>query len=600
MTINGWLQIFVFLGLIFAVTKPLGVFMARVFAGERTFLDPVLRPIERLLYRITGVDEKHEMRWTEYATSMLLFSAVSMLVLYLLQRVQGALPLNPQHLGAVTPTHLAFNTAASFTTNTNWQAYAGETTMSYFTQMAGLAFHNFASAATGIVLAIAFIRGIARRQMNTLGNFWVDFVRCCLWVLLPFCVVGSLLLVSQGVVQNLKPYDTVKLVDPQPVQRVGTDGKAVVDAAGKPVMDIVTTQTIAQGPVASQEIIKEWGTNGGGFFNANSAHPFENPTPITNLIQLFCIFAIGAGLTYTLGRMTGSSAHGWAVWSAMALLFLVGVTVAYWAEAQGNPLYPITVAQHATALQPGGNMEGKEVRFGIANSALFATVTTDASCGAVNSWHDSFTPLGGMVPLVNIMLSEVIFGGVGSGMYGILVYIVLAVFIAGLMVGRTPEYLGKKIEAYDVKMAMLVSLVFPLIILSLTGISMVKGFGTSGISNPGPHGLSQILYAFTSSAGNNGSAFGGLTVNTLWYDTATAITTLVGRFFMIIPMLAIAGNLAQKKYVPPSLGTFPVTTPLFTLLLISVIVILGALTFFPALSLGPILEHLLMHVGKTF
>jgi potassium-transporting ATPase potassium-binding subunit len=600
MTLNGWLQILVFLGLTFAVTKPLGVFMTRVFARERTFLDPVLRPIERLLYRLTGVDESHEMPWTEYATAMLLFSAVSMLVLYLIQRIQGMLPFNPQHLGAVTPEHLAFNTAASFTTNTNWQAYSGETTMSYFTQMAGLAFHNFASAATGIALAIAFIRGIARRQMNTLGNFWVDFVRCCLWVLLPFSIVGALFLVSQGVVQNLKPYDTVKLVETQQVQRVGADGKAVVDASGKAVMDTVATQTIAQGPVASQEIIKEWGTNGGGFFNGNSAHPFENPTPITNLFEMFCIFAIGAGLTYTLGRMTGSPAHGWAVWSAMAILFLAGVSVAYWAEAQGNPLYPATVAQHSSNLQPGGNMEGKETRFGIANSALFATVTTDASCGAINGWHDSYTPLGGMVPLVNIMLSEVIFGGVGSGMYGILIYVVLAVFIAGLMVGRTPEYLGKKIEAYDVKMAMLVSLVFPLIILSLTGISMVKGFGTSGISNPGPHGLTQVLYAFTSSAGNNGSAFGGLTVNTLWYDGATGLTTLLGRFFMIIPMLAIAGNLAQKKYVPPSLGTFPVTTPLFTLLLISVILILGALTFFPALSLGPILEHLLMHVGKTF
>jgi K+-transporting ATPase ATPase A chain len=601
MTLNGWLQILVFLALIFAITKPLGVFMTRVFAREKTFLDPVLRPIERLLYRVTGVDEAHEMRWTEYAITMLVFSAVSMLVLYLIQRIQGSLPFNPQHFGAVAPAHLAWNTAASFTTNTNWQAYSGETTMSYFTQMAGLAFHNFASAATGIALAIAFIRGIARRQMQTLGNFWVDFVRCCLWVLLPFCVFGSLFLVSQGVVQNLKPYDTVKLIEPQQVQRVGADGKPVVDAAGKPVMDTVTTQTIAQGPVASQEVIKQWGTNGGGFFNANSAHPFENPTPLTNLFQLFSIFAIGAGLTYTLGRMTNSPAHGWAVWSAMAILFLVGVTVTYWAEAQGNPLYPATIAQHATTLQPGGNMEGKEVRFGIANSALFATVTTDASCGAVNGWHDSFTPLGGMVPMVNIMLSEVIFGGVGSGMYGVLIYVVLAVFIAGLMVGRTPEYLGKKIEAYDVKMAMLTSLVFPLIILSLTGISTVKGFGTAAIFNPGPHGLSEILYAFTSSAGNNGSAFGGLSpINTPWYDAATGMTTLLGRFFMIIPMLAIAGNLAQKKYVPPSLGTFPVTTPLFTLLLISVILILGALTFFPALSLGPILEHLLMHVGKTF
>ncbi len=601
MTINGWLQIFVFLALILAVTKPLGIFMARVFEGERTFLDPLLRPVERFIYRITGVDDKHEMRWTEYAIAMLLFSAVSMLVLYLIERVQYWLPFNPQHFAGVTPEHLAFNTAASFTTNTNWQAYSGETTMSYFTQMAGLAFHNFTSAATGIVLAIAFIRGIARRQMQTLGNFWVDFTRCCLWVLLPFCVVGALFLVSQGVVQNLKPYDTVKLVEPQQVQRVGADGKPVVDANGKPVMDTVTTQTIAQGPVASQEVIKEFGTNGGGFFNANSAHPFENPSPLTNLFELFCIFAIGAGLTYTLGRMTGSIAHGWAVWSAMAILFLCGVTVAYWAEARGNPLYPSGVEQqHVMHAQPGGNMEGKEVRFGIANSALFATVTTDASCGAINGWHDSFTPLGGMVPMVNIMLSEVIFGGVGSGMYGILVYIVLAVFIAGLMVGRTPEYLGKKIEAYDVKMAMLVSLVFPLIILTLTGISSVKGFGTSGITNPGPHGLSQILYAFVSSAGNNGSAFGGLTINTLWYDAATAFTMLLGRFFMIIPMLGIAGSLAQKKYVPPSLGTFPVTTPLFTFLLISVILILGALTFFPALSLGPILEHLLLYAGKTF
>ncbi len=600
MTVNGWLQILVFLGLILAVTKPLGVFMTRVFSGERTFLDPALRPLERLLYRATGVDEKHEMRWTEYATAMLLFSGVSMLVLYLIQRVQGMLPLNPQHFGAVAPEHLAFNTAASFTTNTNWQAYSGETTMSYLTQMAGLAYHNFASAATGIALAIAFVRGIARRQMQTIGNFWVDMVRASLWVLLPFSILGALLLVSQGVVQNLKPYDTVKLVEPQQAPRVGADGKPVVDAAGKPVMDTITTQTIAQGPVASQEIIKEWGTNGGGFFNANSSHPFENPTPFTNLIEMFSIFAVSAGLTYTLGRMTGSPAHGWAVWAAMAILFLAGVTVAYWAESQGNPLYPSTVAQRASDAQPGGNMEGKETRFGIASSALFATATTDASCGAINGWHDSFTPLGGLVPLVNIMLSEVIFGGVGAGLYGILIYIVLAVFIAGLMVGRTPEYLGKKIEAYNVKMAMLVALVFPLVILSLTGISIVKDFGTSGISNPGPHGLTQVLYAFTSAAGNNGSAFGGLTVNTLWYDTAIGITMLVGRFFMIIPMLAIAGNLAHKKYVPPSLGTFPVTTPLFTLLLISVILILGALTFFPALSLGPILEHLLLYTGKTF
>jgi K+-transporting ATPase ATPase A chain len=435
--------------------------------------------------------------------------------------------------------------------------------------------------------------------MQTIGNFWVDLVRGCLWVLLPFCVIGALLLVSQGVVQNLRPYDKAALVEPQQVQKVGPDGKPVVGPDGKPIMDTVSEQTIAQGPVASQEIIKEFGTNGGGFFNANSAQPFENPTPFTNLIEMFCIFSIGAGLTYTLGRMTGSQRHGWAVWAAMAILFLAGVTVAYWAEARGNPLLAQT-DQRVTATQAGGNMEGKEVRFGIANSALFATVTTDASCGAINGWHDSYTPLGGVIPLVNIMLSEVIFGGVGAGMYGILIYVVIAVFIAGLMVGRTPEYLGKKIEAYDVKMAMLVALVFPLVILVFTGISSASGFGISSISNPGPHGLTQILYAFTSGAGNNGSAFGGLTVNTLWYDATIGITMLIGRFFMIIPMLAIAENLAEKKYVPPSLGTFPVTTPLFTALLIGVILIVGALTFFPALSLGPVLEHLLMATGKTF
>jgi potassium-transporting ATPase potassium-binding subunit len=599
MTPNGWFQILFFLLLILAITKPMGIFMARVFSREKTFLDPVLRPVERLVYRLSGVDESHEMRWTEYAGSMLLFSVASMLLLYLIERVQLHLPFNPQKFTAVLPEHLAWNTAASFTTNTNWQAYSGESTMSYFTQMAGLAYHNFISAATGIALAIALIRGIARRQMQTIGNFWVDMVRSCLWVLLPFSIVGALLLVSQGVVQNLKPYDTVKLVESQQVQHVNPDGKPAVDASGKPVMDTVSTQSVAQGPVASQEIIKEWGTNGGGFFNANSSHPFENPSPLTNLIELFSIFAISAGLTYTLGRMTGSQAHGWAVWGAMAILFLAGVTVAYWAEARGNPLLH-SVNQQTTAMQAGGNMEGKEVRFGITNSALFATVTTDASCGAINSWHDSFTPLGGMIPLVNIMLSEVIFGGVGAGMYGMLIYVVLAVFIAGLMVGRTPEYLGKKIEAYDVKMAMLVALVFPLIILMLTGISSVHGFGTTGISNPGPHGLTQMLYAFTSGAGNNGSAFGGLTVNTPWYDNSIGFDMLIGRFFMIIPMLAIAGNLAQKKYVPPSLGTFPVTTPLFSVLLIGVILIVGALTFFPALSLGPILEHLLMAVGKTF
>jgi potassium-transporting ATPase potassium-binding subunit len=599
MTINGWLQILLYLALVFLVTKPTGVYMARVFSREKTFMDPVMRPIERLIYRLTAVDENHEMRWTEYAISMLLFSAVSMILLYAIQRLQGLLPFNPQRFAGVAPTHLAFNTAASFTTNTNWQAYAGEATMSYFTQMAGLAFHNFISAATGIALAIAFIRGIARRQVQTIGNFWVDMVRSCLWILLPVSIVGALVLVSQGVIQNLRPYQKAALIEPMQVQKVGPDGKPMVGPDGKAVMDTVTEQTIPQGPVASQEIIKEFGTNGGGFFNANSAHPFENPTPLTNLVEMLAIFTIGAGLTYTLGRMTGSQAHGWAVWAAMAILFMAGCMVAYWAEARGNPLLA-EADQRVSAWQPGGNMEGKEVRFGIADSALFATVTTDASCGAINGWFDSFTPLGGMVPLANIMMSEVIFGGVGSGLYGMLVDVVLAVFIAGLMVGRTPEYLGKKIEAYDVKMAMLFVLVFPLVILTFAAISMVKPFGTAGISNPGPHGFTQILYAFVSGAGNNGSAFGGLTANTLWYDTAIGFDMLFGRFFMIIPMLAIAGNLAQKKYIPPSTGTFPVTTPLFTVLLIGVILIVGALTFFPALSLGPVLEHLLMAAGKTF
>jgi len=598
MTANGWLQIIVYLAAILTVTKPVGIFMARVFNREQTFLDPVLRPLERLLYRLTLVDEEHEMRWTEYAFSMLLFSGVSMLVLYLIERVQQILPLNPQKFAGVAP-DLAFNTAASFTTNTNWQNYGGEATMSYLTQMAGLAYHNFASAAAGIALAIAFIRGIARREKETIGNFWVDLTRATLWVLLPACIVYALLLVSQGVVQNFRPYDTAKLVEPQQVPHLRADGKPEVGRDGKPVMDTVTDQVIAQGPVASQEAIKMLGTNGGGFFNANSAHPFENPTPLSNYLQMLSIFVIPAGLTYTLGRMTGSQRHGWAVWTAMAILFMAGVTTAYWAEARGNPLLK-GVDQHASLMQSGGNMEGKEVRFGIADSTLFATITTDASCGAINGWHDSYTPLGGMVPLANIMLSETVFGGVGAGLYGILIYVVLSVFIAGLMVGRTPEYLGKKIEAYDVKMAMLVTLVFPLVILTLAGISSVAGFGTSSISNSGPHGLTQILYAFTSMAGNNGSAFGGLNGNTPWYNIAGGMTMLVGRFFMILPMLAIAGNLAKKKYVPPSLGTFPVTTPLFSVLLVGVIVIVGALTFFPALSLGPILEHLLMQAGKTF
>jgi K+-transporting ATPase ATPase A chain len=592
MTANGWFQIFLFLGLILLVTKPLGVFMAHVFSAEKTFLDPLLRPMEKLVYKLTGVDESHEMRWTEYTIAMLLFSGVSMALLYLIERVQLWLPFNPQKMANVPPA-LAWGTAASFTTNTNWQAYGGESTMSYLTQMAGLAYHNFASAAVGIVLAIVVIRGIARKETDKLGNFWVDMTRCLLWVLTPLALIAALFLVSQGVVQNLKPYTTAELIEPQTVQITGADGKTATQT--------VTEQTIAQGPVASQEAIKMLGTNGGGFFNANSAHPFENPTPLSDFVEIFMIFAISAGLTYTLGRMTGSQSHGWAVWGAMATLFLVGVTTVYWAESRGNPLLTgAGLDQQVSAMQSGGNMEGKEVRFGIASTALFATATTDASCGAVNGMHDSFTPLGGMVPLIDIMLGEIVFGGVGAGLYGVVVFVILAVFIAGLMVGRTPEYLGKKIEAYDVQMAMLSILIMTFAMLGFSAFSVVKPFGTSSISNPGPHGLSQILYAYVSSVGNNGSAFAGLNANTLWYNTTTAIAQLLGRFFMHIPIIAIAGNLAKKKISPPSVGTFPVTGWLFVGLLDSTILIVGALTFFPALSLGPILEHLLMSAGKVF
>lgn len=590
MTPNGWFQIGFYLLVVFLVTKPAGVFITRVFNREKTFLDPILRPLERLVYRLTGVNETREMRWTEYTISMLLFSGVSMTLLYLIERIQRWLPFDPQKLANVDPA-LAFGTAASFTTNTNWQVYSGESTMSYFTQMAGLAYHNFVSAAVGIVLAIVVIRGIARKETDKLGNFWVDATRCLLWVLLPVCLLGSLVLVSQGVVQNLKPYTTAGLIQPYTFRLTGADGKTT--------SRLVTQQIIAQGPVASQEVIKEFGTNGGGFFNANSAHPFENPTPFSNFLEMVLIFAIPSGLTYTLGRMTGSQRHGWAVWSAMAFLFLAGVATAYWAEAKGNPLLTGT-DQRASASQSGGNMESKEVRFGIANTALFATVTTDASCGAVNGMHDSFTPLGGMVPLINIMLGEVVFGGVGAGLYGVFVFIVLAVFIAGLMVGRTPEYLGKKIEAYDVKMAMLAVLILTFTILTFSAIAVTKPYGIAGISNPGPHGLSQILYAYTSSAGNNGSAFGGLNGNTIWYNTTTAAAQLLGRFFMIIPIMAIAGSLAKKKMIPESVGTFPVTGALFSVLLVATVVVVGALTFFPALSLGPILEHLLMSAGRVF
>ena len=573
MTASGWLQFVIFFVVLLLLMRPLGLYIARVLQGEKTFLDPVLRPVERLIYRLCGIETSQEMSWQQYSVAMLIFSVVSLLLTYVIERAQKFLPWNPQHLAGVAPA-TAFNTAASFTTNTNWQVYTPETTMSYFTQMAGLAYHNFLSAAIGIAVAVALVRGIVRKQSATIGNFWVDTTRTVLWILLPICIVVAPLLIGQGVIQNLKPY---------------TNAATVQHA----------TQTIAQGPVASQEVIKELGTNGGGFFNANSGHPFENPTPFSNFIEIELIFLIPAALTVTLGKMTGSAGHGWAVFAAMAVLFFAGYLVCYWAESQPNPLLH-GVDQKTTLVSPGGNMEGKEVRFGVSQSALFATVTTDTSCGAVNSSHDSFMPLGGMVPLVDIMLGEVVFGGVGSGLYGMLVFVVLSVFIAGLMVGRTPEYLGKKIESYDVKMAMLYVLIFPLLILVLSAIAVLYPNALSGLNNHGPHGLSEILYAYVSTAGNNGSAFGGLTTNTNWYNLTLGFNMLAGRFLMMVPMLALAGNLAQKKSVPPSSGTFPVNTTLFTVLLVGVILIVGALTFFPALSLGPILEHLLLHAGKTF
>ncbi len=576
MTWNGWLQAAVLFGVVLALMRPLGLYIAKVLEGEKTFLDPVLRPIERLIYRVSGIDATVEMNWRQYAVAMLLFSFVSLLVTYVIQRVQHFLPWNPQGFAGVAP-DLAWNTAASFTTNTNWQSYVPEAVMSYFTEMAGLAYHNFLSAAVGIAVGIAFVRGIARKQSPTIGNFWVDATRTILWLLLPICLIVAPVLIQQGVPQNLKAYTVATSLEKSP-----------------------TPQTIGQGPVASQEVIKMLGTNGGGFFNTNSAHPFENPTPLSNFVEMLLMFLIPASLTVTLGRITGSSGHGWAVFGTMFALLLAGFIAIYAAESQPHPLLH-GVAQQTTALQSGGNMEGKEVRFGISQSALFATITTDESCGAVNSMHDSFTPLGGMVPLINIMLGEIIFGGVGSGLYGMLIYVVLSVFIAGLMVGRTPEYLGKKIEAYDVKMAMLYILIFPLVILVLTAVSVLSpNMGLTALNNTGPHGLSEILYAFTSGAGNNGSAFAGISANTHWYNIALGFDMLAGRFLMMIPMLAIAGNLAMKKSVPPSPGTFPVNTGLFSVLLGGVIVIVGALTFFPALSLGPILEQLLLRAGQLF
>ena len=575
MTANGWLQFALFFGVLLILMRPLGLYIARVVEGEKTFLDPVLRPVERLLYKGCGVQSDREMSWKQYAIAMLLFSFVSMVLTYVIERVQYFLPWNPQHLTGVTPA-LALNTAASFTTNTNWQSYTPETTMSYLTQMLGLAYHNFLSAAVGIALGIVLVRGIARKQSATIGNFWVDVTRITLWILLPLCLLVAPVLIEQGVPQNLKPY-----------------------TVAAPLETPKQAQTIGQGPVASQEVIKELGTNGGGFYNANSAHPFENPTPFTNFLEMDLIFLIPAALTVTLGKMTGSSGHGWAVFAAMAILFVAAYTTAYWAESQPQPLLH-AVDQHTTALNSGGNMEGKEVRFGISQSSLFATVTTDTSCGAVNSMHDSFMPLGGMIPMINIMLGEIVFGGVGSGLYGMLIFVVLAVFIAGLMVGRTPEYLGKKIESYDIKLAMLFVLIFPLLILVLAALSVLHPAALSSLTNGGPHGFSEILYAYVSTAGNNGSAFAGLNANTTWYNMTLTLNMLAGRFMMKVPMLALAGNLAMKKSIPPSSGTFPVNTTLFTVLLVGVILIVGALTFFPALTLGPILEHLLLHAGKTF
>jgi potassium-transporting ATPase potassium-binding subunit len=572
---NTLIQLTIFCLLVTLLSVPLGLYMARVFAGEPTFLDRILKPIERLIYRICGVDAATEQTWTEYAVAMLLFSAAGMVLLYAIERLQFYLPFNPQAMTAVAP-DLAFNTAASFTTNTNWQAYAGESTMSYFTQMAALAFHNFVSAAAGIAVAIAVIRGFVRRSGKTLGNFWVDMTRTVLWVLLPVCILFTVILVWQGVPQNFSAYHQIKTVEG-------------------------AQQVIPGGPVASQETIKEFGTNGGGFFNANSAHPFENPTPLTNLIELVMIFAIGAGLTHTFGVMAGDRRQGWALFAAMGILFLAGVTVAIVSEQRGNPNFAaMGINQTAQASQSGGNMEGKEVRFGIVNSALWATVTTDTSCGAVNSMHDSYTPLGGLITLLDMQIGEIIFGGVGSGLYGMLVMAVLAVFIAGLMVGRTPEYLGKKIEGREMKLAMLFILIFPTVILLPAGIAVVTKVGLAGISNPGPHGFTQILYAFTEASANNGSAFGGLNANAPFYNVTLAVVMLFGRFMMKVPILALAGSLVAKRTVPPSAGTFPTNGAIFVVLLIGIILIVAALTFFPADALGPIVEHLAMVKGQLF
>jgi K+-transporting ATPase ATPase A chain len=571
MTANGWLQIALFSAIVLAITKPLGIYVLHVYDGTYRWM----RPVERAIYSLSGIDADEDQHWTRYAASLLIFSAATMLLTYVALRLQHILPLNPQHFAAVSDRQ-SFETASSFTTNTNWQSYVGESTMSYFSQMTQLAYHNFMSAAVGMCGAIALARGIANKSAGRLGNFWVDLVRGTLYLFIPLSIVMALALVHQGVIQNFGAYVTATTLEG-------------------------AKQVIAMGPVASQEAIKQLGTNGGGFFNANAAHPFENPTPLSNLWSMVAIFAIPAAITYTFGRMVRNTRHGWALWAAMFALFFAGVTTAYAAEASGNPIHAARgIDVVASATNPGGNMEGKEVRFGIVNSALYATVTTDASCGAVNAMHDSFTPIGGFVPLVNIQLGELIFGGVGSGLYGMLIMVVLTVFIAGLMVGRTPEYLGKKIQAAEVQMAMLYVLAFPALILVGTAISVILPDGLKGLNNAGPHGLSEILYAFSSTAGNNGSAFAGLTGSTYFYNTLLGVTMLFGRFALIVPMIALGGFLSSKKIAPPSSGTFPVTGPLFVTLLIGVIVIVGALTFFPALALGPVVEHLSMVAGRVF
>jgi K+-transporting ATPase ATPase A chain len=607
MKILDWLQLALFVAALLAITKPLGIYLCQVLdVNGRTFLDPVVKPLERLIYGLTGVDPLKEQGWRQYALAMLLFSAVSMLFTYGILRLQAVLPLNPQSLPALSE-HLSFNTAASFTTNTNWQSYGGESTMSYFSQMVALAFHNWLSAATGIAIAAALVRGIARHTAKTIGNFWVDLTRISLYLLLPICLVYAIILVSEGIIQNFKPYTSASLVEPftAQVRKLDEGGQPVIGGDGQPVLVVSTvdTQSIVQGPMASQIAIKMLGTNGGGYVNANAAHPFKNPTPLSNFLQMLSIFAIPSGLTWYLGRSVKNQAHGWAVWAAMFVIFLAGVFICWHSEVAGNPNFAKVGVDPAD-----GNMQGKEVRFGIFNSALFATVTTDASCGAVNSMHDSFTPLGGLIPLLNMQLGEVVFGGVGAGLYGMLVYVVIAVFIAGLMVGRTPEFLGKKIGPYDVKMASFVILILAFSLLGFAAWAAISQWGpvgadgslSDGTNNSGPHGFAEILYAFSSATGNNGSAFAGLSANTPWYNTTLGLAMLFGRFAMIVPILALAGSLARKKLIPAGPGTFPVSGPLFTILLIGTVLLVGALTYFPALVLGPIVEHFLMHAGKLF